>query len=152
MVYVVPGVPDGHILKHTSVRPKDVVRLRPHILATTEHAPRPAVPITWNLAGEEVLCHILQHLYRHHYCYQLIALVSVQRLHICIEVTCNKYIHTSRPLVNCRNNALQGGVISQSEVADHHILASPARHQIKVGKLQVLLLVGFHREAQRLFV
>ena len=33
MVGVVPGVPDGHIVEHTTVRTKYIVRPGPHLLA-----------------------------------------------------------------------------------------------------------------------
>ena len=44
MVGVVTGVPDGHILKHTAVYPKDVVYPGPRLLSTTEYSPHPPVP------------------------------------------------------------------------------------------------------------
>ena len=43
VVGVVPRVPDGHILEQMTVHPKDVVHPGPHLLATTEHSPCPAV-------------------------------------------------------------------------------------------------------------
>ena len=44
IVCVVPGVLYGHILEQTAVCTKNLVRLGPHLLATTKHTPRPAVP------------------------------------------------------------------------------------------------------------
>ena len=59
MVCVVPEVPDGHILEQTIVHPTDVVRPGPHLLATAEHDPCPAIPRPRNLSREEVLPHII---------------------------------------------------------------------------------------------
>ena len=41
MVGVVPGVPDKQIMEQTALLTKDVVRTGHHLLAATEHAPRP---------------------------------------------------------------------------------------------------------------
>ena len=61
VVGVVPVVPDGHILEQMEVHPKDVVRMGPHLLTTTDHVPHPSITIQRELAREEVLHHILQH-------------------------------------------------------------------------------------------
>ena len=59
MVGVVPRVSDGHILEQTIIRPTDVVRPGPHLLAAMEHATHLAVLIPWKLSGKQVLHHVL---------------------------------------------------------------------------------------------
>ena len=44
VIGVIPGIPDRHSLEQTTVRTKDVFRPGPHLLATNEYSPRPAVP------------------------------------------------------------------------------------------------------------
>ena len=56
---VVHGVMNGHNLEQKTVRPKDVVHLGPHLLATMERAPRLSALRPWKLAREEVLYHNL---------------------------------------------------------------------------------------------
>ena len=58
MVSVVTGVLYSHILEHTTIFTKDLVRPGPQLLDATEHVPRPAIPRPQNLARKEVLRHI----------------------------------------------------------------------------------------------
>ena len=65
VVGVVPGVPYRHILEQTTVRPKYVVHMGPHLLAVLENAPLPAIPSPQNLTRDEVFCHVLESLRCH---------------------------------------------------------------------------------------
>ena len=52
LVGVVHGVPYCQIMEQTTVRLKDVVRTGTHLLTTTEHAPRPAIPLPQEMARD----------------------------------------------------------------------------------------------------
>ena len=78
MVYVVPGVPDGQIMDHMMVCPKDVVHTRPHLLDVTVHDPHPDIPRLQKLAREEVLHNVLDYLCRHFCRNCLFTFVAVQ--------------------------------------------------------------------------
>ena len=43
MVWVMPGVPDGHVPKETVIRPQDVIRPGPQLPPQPYHDPRPPV-------------------------------------------------------------------------------------------------------------
>ena len=59
MVFVVTGVLEGQNLEQTMVHPNDVVYPGPHLLATTDNDPCPAIPRPRNITREEVLHHFL---------------------------------------------------------------------------------------------
>ena len=59
VVGVVPGIPDGHILEQTMVRPKEVVRTGPHLPSVTDHAPHSYVLRSGNHARKGVSIHII---------------------------------------------------------------------------------------------
>ena len=65
VVGIVTGVPNIHIMEKMAVRTKDKVRPGSHLLAKMEHAPRPAILRSWEIARDEVLHHVLKYLYHH---------------------------------------------------------------------------------------
>ena len=151
MVYVVPWVPDGQNFEHMTVCPKDVVCPGTHLIEIMEHAPRLAIPIPRYFVVEEVIYHILHPSRQHHCLYHLVALVSVWRLHIYIEVYGNEELHTLGALDDRRNNALRGGGIMRREVASHHVPEAPTRHHLGDGDFQFMLWMGFQQKEQGIF-
>ena len=74
----VPGFLDAHVLEQTSACSKDVVHTGFHLIAMTEHTPRPDIPFPWDILSNEVLHHILQYLCRHRCCNCLAAFVTLR--------------------------------------------------------------------------
>ena len=60
VIRVVPVVLGGDILKNTMVCPEYVVCPVLHLPPLREHAPHAAIPIPWDVAWEEVACHVLE--------------------------------------------------------------------------------------------